>query len=333
MSSRATAIIRYDGPALENHEMDVHDLAPALLALGDLCGVANEALNGPDSAVRVIVRADMEHRCFQISFDLIQTTYDHLTTFMGKENVKTAKELLEWIGIIGGGTLFVGGGLFGLYKALYKNSQEAETFKSPPTDLSHEIRQGQVEAHMETGNIVYQIVGDDNRITVAPEVHLIARDARSLSSVKKILAPLSKAGVTKLEFEVDGRVTQYFSKTEAQELLRAPDGPVVVRGERDHVSRITTSVGIRKAMFEGNAKWGLMYRKAIEARIADREWLSNYQNGSIMLAPKWRMLVDLEESVPVDEEGQQVGDPTYTVLKVHGIEPPHDQIRMQLSPP
>lgn len=42
--------LRYDGPALSEHGMDVGDLAPALLALGDLIKRANATVNG-DAAI------------------------------------------------------------------------------------------------------------------------------------------------------------------------------------------------------------------------------------------------------------------------------------------
>ena len=60
MASRAKAIIRYDGPALAAHEMDVHELAPALLAFGDLCKTANQIFNGDSATVRILVKADSE---------------------------------------------------------------------------------------------------------------------------------------------------------------------------------------------------------------------------------------------------------------------------------
>lgn len=44
--SRATLTIAYDGQALRDNAMDVRDLAPAMLGLGQLFDAANSALNG-----------------------------------------------------------------------------------------------------------------------------------------------------------------------------------------------------------------------------------------------------------------------------------------------
>ena len=75
---RVQAIIRYDGPALENHQMDINELAPALLALGDLIRDSNRILNGGETSVRVLVSADTEQQCFQLGFDVLQSLGDQI---------------------------------------------------------------------------------------------------------------------------------------------------------------------------------------------------------------------------------------------------------------
>ena len=177
------------------------------------------------------------------------------------------------------------------------------------------------------GSIVYQIVGDGNSINVSPEV--LAQDPRTLPTVKKILSPLRREGYDKLEFEVDGKVTQYFSQDEVREITRGPDNLVFTALDgRQLLSTIRTAVRVKKAMFEGNAKWGIVYKRPVEAKIADVEWLGSYQAGQIVLGPRWRLVVDLEERVPVDDDGVETGEAVYTIIKVHGVEPPPEQIRL-----
>jgi hypothetical protein len=49
--------IVYDGPSVRNGEMDVRELAPALMAIADLCQEANTILNGSDAVVGVNIKA------------------------------------------------------------------------------------------------------------------------------------------------------------------------------------------------------------------------------------------------------------------------------------
>lgn len=68
--------IIYDGPALTDSLMDVRDLAPALLALGDAIEEANFALNRKKSSISLKVNASFQSGCFGIEFDVIQGTLD-----------------------------------------------------------------------------------------------------------------------------------------------------------------------------------------------------------------------------------------------------------------
>ncbi len=104
--------LRYDGPALANHSIDVDDLAPALLALGDLCKLTNKKFNGDRTSVKVVVNADLEQNCFELYLELLQTLTEQAKSIIKDDDIASAKEILEWLGIIAAGPL----GLFAVLK-------------------------------------------------------------------------------------------------------------------------------------------------------------------------------------------------------------------------
>lgn len=63
--------LTYDGPALESSEMDVRELAPALLAAGDLLDAATRALNGERAKPQINVRGSFKVGSFGIDFTLV----------------------------------------------------------------------------------------------------------------------------------------------------------------------------------------------------------------------------------------------------------------------
>lgn len=73
------SVIRYDGPALADHSMDVADLAPALMALSDLLKIANTYMNGDRAGVKgihpqIVCTGTTSQRIRgNISFDIIST--------------------------------------------------------------------------------------------------------------------------------------------------------------------------------------------------------------------------------------------------------------------
>jgi hypothetical protein len=65
--------VAYDGEALRTGEMDVRDLAPALMGLGDMVRDANRALNGERADASVKVRSDFKTGSFGVVIRIIQT--------------------------------------------------------------------------------------------------------------------------------------------------------------------------------------------------------------------------------------------------------------------
>jgi hypothetical protein len=58
--SEYEAVIRYDDPALVDHKMDIDDVAPALMALADLCKRANAMANDNRASVRLFIDMHVE---------------------------------------------------------------------------------------------------------------------------------------------------------------------------------------------------------------------------------------------------------------------------------
>jgi hypothetical protein len=83
----------------DDHSIDVEALAPALLAFGRLIREANAEFNGNRSRAKVLVSSEFEDRCFHIDFDVVLSYYEQIKTLLATESIKTAKDILEWIGL------------------------------------------------------------------------------------------------------------------------------------------------------------------------------------------------------------------------------------------
>lgn len=72
MAISRKARIAYNGPAIENGEMDVRDLAPALIAFADLVESVNNVLKG-EQKIKVMLNQDsLQRGSFDITFILIR---------------------------------------------------------------------------------------------------------------------------------------------------------------------------------------------------------------------------------------------------------------------
>lgn len=298
--------IRYDGPALSDHEMDVQDLAPALLALADLIQIANQKFNGSHASMKVLVNADVEQKCFMIDISLVQTFLEQAKGLLGVEGVKTAKEIAEWVGILAGGSV----GLFQLLKFLRGARQNDQ--------------QLQIE-NSGDGNIT--IVGNGNRIVVPRPVFLLAQEPKAVEKAKGVVKPLEKEGYDSLAFLDGGNTVVEFAKNEALEIGEMPSQPLTDIPS-ESVSQIRGQVRIKSAQYEGSAQWAFLWNgRAINAEMVDdaADWVLSFQENKINAPPNSILDVSMIETAQLDNQGLIVGKPAYKVLAGHSVTQPPQQ--------
>src|SRR5690606_28850712 len=111
--SQATFKLVYDGEALKEGEMDVADLAPALLAMGDFVRASARAVYGEEAQVSVKVKATKEGS-FEVYFAMAVEAAAHAWEFWKKEDVQAAAQLAGLMGLSGAGT--IGGAIWAIRK-------------------------------------------------------------------------------------------------------------------------------------------------------------------------------------------------------------------------
>ncbi|MDN4982380.1 hypothetical protein QY049_03970 [Bradyrhizobium sp. WYCCWR 13022] len=198
--SRQTFQVAYDG-ADDVHSMDVQELGPALLAFGRLVREANAELNGKRATMKVLVQSDFEHKCFNINFEIVQTILDHIVGFLTSAEVKTARQILIDLGIIGGGS---GLGLFGYLKL--RRGRAVKEVSEP-------------DHH---GVVIVQF-GDGNNATVSRDAIELARSPKIRSAVEAVLAPLGTDGIRRISFREMAKELEHANEDDAKDMLASFD--------------------------------------------------------------------------------------------------------------
>ena len=96
--SKKTLYIAYDGPALASHEMDVRELAPALLALSDMFDAANDVLNGDRAKISLNVKGSFKTGSFGFDLSVAQDIFQSLVNLGNKTEVQSAATIATLLG-------------------------------------------------------------------------------------------------------------------------------------------------------------------------------------------------------------------------------------------
>lgn len=97
MAARETVTLAYTGPALQNGEMDVRDLAPALLAAAGLVEASARVLYGSQFNVSVQVSATREGS-FELDLAIVATSmFEVVRDILTGDNLAAIQTLVELV--------------------------------------------------------------------------------------------------------------------------------------------------------------------------------------------------------------------------------------------
>lgn len=308
--SRADFEVAYDGEALHSHTMDVDQLAPALLALGELCREANRLLNGQKAGVSVRVKADFEHKCFDIHLELVQSLYSQIRDLVSEDHVVTAKTILEWLGLIGAPSVV---GLLG-YRKIQKGRKVA----------------GETRIVAGDGSVSYNIVfeGDGNTVTIPSSVRDLANDPQISRAEKAIVRPLQANGIEKLEIRENGVPFNTINKSEIDFFGQADiqqDGP------EEEPATITAILELRGPVFVAGEKWQFHFGdEKIWAEISDKQFLVRVFAYGERFGVGDKLKVDLKLT-QYQTRGGSIRN-SYEVIKVYEVWTAKEQSSLPLDP-
>jgi hypothetical protein len=172
--------IKYEGDALRDGRMPVRDLAPALLALGQLFTEASQLLYPENEPVALDIQATREGS-FEVELVLhgAGAAWDQLST----HPMETAAALVLFKEIIIGNS--ADPSLFGLIKWLQGKRVIDESDGPEPGEVTLKA-------------------DDGSQVTVKPEVAGINRDPQIRKKAREVVEPLRRPGMDNLEIWSEG---------------------------------------------------------------------------------------------------------------------------------
>lgn len=174
MSKMEKIRIAYTGEALDSGTMDVNDLAPALIAFGNLVKRVNTVI-GNEQPVRLLLKADEIRRgSFDITLLLDCNILEEAKLFMGLADNTGLKALMDILGI----GITAKESIFWLIKTIgFKKIKSVANAKDDVTI----------------------ILEDNTNISVTQNVYNVFMDYESRQYIENVTAPVKKDGIQSFE--------------------------------------------------------------------------------------------------------------------------------------
>ena len=239
--------VTYDGPDLVSGRMPVRDLAPALLALGDIFAEASVLLYPDRKPAALNIQATREGS-FEVQL-ILETAWDHLIDIFGSDAAAALLNLKEYI--VGGSF-----GLFWLIKRL-RGRRIARRDEGP------------------AGGMIRLTLDDGTVIEVPAAVLELYGNIGVRKHVRDVVEPLTREGVDRLEFRSESEVTVQITAGDVDAYEVPADEAVPLED-----IEIPMVVSIASVAFTEGNKWRLSDgERTFFASIDDTGFLERVDHG------------------------------------------------------
>lgn len=264
--------IIYDGPALDNHEMDVRDLAPALIALSDVFEEAAKTLYGKKAVVTVKVNASFKAGSFGI--DLLASSpswVKQAIEFFSGDSISATLNIIA---------------LLGLSKAAGGHASKGLL------DLIKWIGPRKVKSIHNLPDRNVKIFIDDEEETFDNQVVELYKNYKLREALQEVIAvPLEKEGIESFAATTDeGQSFVIVSRSEAQYFyVEKPNDSVLSESIVEKALQV-----INVSFAEGN-KWKFSDGSAsFLAEITDENFNQDVDSVKLNFSKGDMLLVDLK---------------------------------------
>ena len=299
--------IAYVGEALNNGAMEVNDLAPALLAFGNLIQRTNIVI-GNERAVRVLLKADDIRRgSFDITLLLDYNLLEEAKLFMGLAEDTGLKDLMDVLGM----GITAKESIFWLIKLIgFKKIRKAEK------QADH-----------------VKIILEDNRvITVTQNVYNVFMDFEARTLIEKVVTPVKKEGIQGFEIRnpddySDSKPTVSVDK-ESVACFAAP--ALETKVEPDIVYEQDMMLRIVSIVFDEKQKWRFSDGEAVFwAKIEDERFWKEINDGVLAFRKGDKLKVRCRVVQRIGENESLVSE--RTIINVIKVIPKPTQIKLDFT--
>lgn len=286
--------IVYDGPALDTHEMDVRDLAPALLSLSDVLEEAGRSVYGKERRMSVKVNASFKAGSFGV--DLIAQSTSLTNQIIDAFSGNNASAACNIISLIGFGYLTSKQTCKGLVQLIKWLGPKKINRIEPMFD-------GQTKIFIDDESEIF-----DSQVI---DLYKNKKIRRALENV--ITKPLERDGIDSFAVTIDnGKSFVEVSKSESS-FFKAD------RAEETIISESITERAIQPLdiSFREGHKWQFSDGASpFQASVSDEKFLKAIDEQSVTFAKGDLLLVDLKITQYLAEKGIKTSYEIVTVKKI-----------------